>query len=117
MVHPIILKVNHNAHVPTMYKISRGAYGINAKLNFIIQNSDGSAFDITGKTLEMVLYTLMRKIPIIEKELTNLVESDGTAEYEPDSDDFNLIKEYYMKVSLEDSNGKIYTEEAVLITQ
>ena len=117
MTHPIILKIDHNEHVPTIYKISRGAYGPDAKMNFVIQDENEKAYDITGKTLEMVLYEIMRKIPIIEKELTHVSSTDGTAEYEPDSDDFNLLKEYYMKVSLEDSNGKIFTEEAVLIVQ
>ena len=113
----ITLKLRDDLHVPKLYKFKRGSFGPNSAINFTIQNKDGSAKDITGLTLTMKLYEIWKRIPLVENVLTIVVAANGTAKYEPIDGDFNIIKYYYLRVSLEDSNNNELTEEVLFEIQ
>lgn len=115
MSQTIILKFHEDRHIPTLYKFKRGSYGPNSKFIFNLQNKDGTARDLTGFTLNFKLYEIWRKIPLHKYDLTITDETRGIVEYVPESGDFNVIKEYYFRVELEDAHNRELTEEAVLI--
>ncbi len=110
----IVLRLADDPSVPQLFKFKRGSYGEKNNINFFIQNSDGSDYDITSLTLKMVLFEIYRKIPIFEKTLDIVDSVKGTAKYEPKIGELDLIREYYLRVSLEDSTNKEWTELASL---
>lgn len=110
----ITLKLEPRTLEPQVFKFIRGSYGPKSKFNFTIQNADGTVKDITGLTLNMVLFEKYRRIPLQDKLLTHVVSASGTAKYEPVRGDFDIMGYYYLRVSLADSSNKEWTEEVIL---
>ncbi len=109
----ITLRLGSKRIVPKVNKFVRGSYGPKSQINFTIQKEDGTVYDISGLTLNLTLFEKYRRIAVLQKELTNVSESIGTAKYVPLEGDFDLLGYHYIRVELKGLSDKEWSEEQI----
>lgn len=102
--------------IDTLKKIPLGNFGDD--FNFTIQDSTGTALNITGTTPKFTLYregAQHELIQAMQKDCTIDVGASGTCHYTVQQSDFTKQTQYYARVEIYTSTTKIESTQDFLL--